>query len=341
MRGVASCHPTNARAENGRTVPQRTLWLSDFGATPSASHRGRPATPDDPRASPDSGAPVVKRDRVGTCARPGRPRTLPHGPGHGARPRRNVMAAQRPLTRRTRAGLGIGAGVLALGIIGSFSDHSPGTTPAADERAAATSTAAPTTHGAQPLRAVVATTPTPSPAVVSAAPPKPLMTMTCPAGGTNSSPVFGQQIAAAAPYTVVIDYGDGDRYENDGQHLGAIFSHTYSAAGSFAVTAVLTDATGQTANAACTYGWTRPTPAPVVRSSSGSPSAGSRGGTSTSSGGSGGDTYTNVDGNEVHSPVKAPAAPAGATAHCKDGTWSFSQHRQGTCSGHGGVASWI
>src|SRR4051794_19282545 len=301
MRGVASCHSTNARAENGRTLPQRTLRLSDFGATPSASHRGCPATPDDPRASPDSVAPVVKRDRVGTCARPGRPRTLPHGPGHGARPRRNVMAAQRPLTRRTRAGLGIGAGVLALGIIGSFSDHSTGTTPAADERAAATSTAAPTTHGAQPLRAVVATTPPPSPAVVSAAPPKPLITMTCPAGGTNSSPVFGQQITAAAPYTVVIDHGDGDRYENDGQHLGAIFSHTYSAAGSFAVAAVLTDATGQTANAACTYSWTKPAPAPapVVRSNTGGSSGSSGGGTS-SGGGSGGGSSDPAPAGSVH-----------------------------------------
>ncbi len=32
--------------------------------------------------------------------------------------------------------------------------------------------------------------------------------------------------------------------------------------------------------------------------------------------------------------------PAGATAKCNDGTYSFSQHRQGTCSHHGGVAVW-
>jgi hypothetical protein len=56
---------------------------------------------------------------------------------------------------------------------------------------------------------------------------------------------------------------------------------------------------------------------------------------------SGGDTYTNVDGNQVHVPVQAPSAPAGATAHCRDGSWSFSRHRSGTCSGHGGVAQWL
>ncbi|WP_084143898.1 DUF3761 domain-containing protein [Amycolatopsis taiwanensis] len=52
-------------------------------------------------------------------------------------------------------------------------------------------------------------------------------------------------------------------------------------------------------------------------------------------------TYQNVDGVCVKRPVQAPAPPAGATAKCKDGTYSFSQHRSGTCSGHGGVAQWL
>ncbi|NCT55017.1 DUF3761 domain-containing protein [Candidatus Falkowbacteria bacterium] len=51
--------------------------------------------------------------------------------------------------------------------------------------------------------------------------------------------------------------------------------------------------------------------------------------------------YTNVDGNTVHSPAFAPSVPAGASAVCKDGTYSFSQNRRGTCSGHGGVARWL
>ncbi|GAA3439526.1 hypothetical protein GCM10018954_091470 [Kutzneria kofuensis] len=55
----------------------------------------------------------------------------------------------------------------------------------------------------------------------------------------------------------------------------------------------------------------------------------------------GADQYRNVDGVCVHRPVAAPGPPAGATAKCKDGTYSFSQHRQGTCSGHGGVAIWL
>jgi hypothetical protein len=34
-------------------------------------------------------------------------------------------------------------------------------------------------------------------------------------------------------------------------------------------------------------------------------------------------------------------APPGATALCKDGTYSFSQTHSGTCSHHGGVAQWL
>ncbi len=53
--------------------------------------------------------------------------------------------------------------------------------------------------------------------------------------------------------------------------------------------------------------------------------------------------YTNVDGNSVHAPAYSldGDVPAGATARCRDGTYSFSQNRRGTCSHHGGVASWL
>src|ERR1700704_1650672 len=38
----------------------------------------------------------------------------------------------------------------------------------------------------------------------------------------------------------------------------------------------------------------------------------------------------------------APSAPPpGATALCRDGTYSYSQHHSGTCSHHGGVARWL
>jgi Protein of unknown function (DUF3761) len=33
--------------------------------------------------------------------------------------------------------------------------------------------------------------------------------------------------------------------------------------------------------------------------------------------------------------------PVGATARCVDGTYSYSQHRSGTCSHHGGVVEWL
>jgi len=51
--------------------------------------------------------------------------------------------------------------------------------------------------------------------------------------------------------------------------------------------------------------------------------------------------YTNKDGQRVQSPTYYDKAPAGATAQCRDGTYSFSQHHQGTCSHHGGVAKWL
>jgi len=51
--------------------------------------------------------------------------------------------------------------------------------------------------------------------------------------------------------------------------------------------------------------------------------------------------YTNVNGKHIPSPVKTPSAPTGATAKCRDGSYSFSQHHQGTCSHHGGVATWL
>src|SRR5215472_5453925 len=49
--------------------------------------------------------------------------------------------------------------------------------------------------------------------------------------------------------------------------------------------------------------------------------------------------YRNSTGVCVHRPVKTQnsSVPAGATAQCRDGSYSFSQHRSGTCSHHGGV----
>ncbi|TSD65650.1 G5 domain-containing protein [Aeromicrobium piscarium] len=52
-------------------------------------------------------------------------------------------------------------------------------------------------------------------------------------------------------------------------------------------------------------------------------------------------TYVNSAGNSVCRPHESDQAPAGATARCQDGTYSHSQSRRGTCSGHGGVAAWL
>ncbi|HKR84631.1 MAG TPA: DUF3761 domain-containing protein [Terriglobales bacterium] len=51
--------------------------------------------------------------------------------------------------------------------------------------------------------------------------------------------------------------------------------------------------------------------------------------------------YTNSSGHRVHTPVHALSSPPRATARCRDGSYSFSEHHRGTCSRHGGVSSWL
>jgi TolB-like protein len=50
-------------------------------------------------------------------------------------------------------------------------------------------------------------------------------------------------------------------------------------------------------------------------------------------------SYVNSQGNTVCRPSSSNTG--GATAVCKDGTYSYSQNRRGTCSRHGGVARWL
>ena len=54
-------------------------------------------------------------------------------------------------------------------------------------------------------------------------------------------------------------------------------------------------------------------------------------------------SYINSDGKMVHKPAhsKSGKKPADATAQCADGSYSFSKHHRGTCSGHGGVVEWF
>lgn len=51
--------------------------------------------------------------------------------------------------------------------------------------------------------------------------------------------------------------------------------------------------------------------------------------------------YTNSKGNTIQSPTQYDKQPAGATAQCRDGSYSFSQNHRGTCSHHGGVSRWL
>ncbi len=53
--------------------------------------------------------------------------------------------------------------------------------------------------------------------------------------------------------------------------------------------------------------------------------------------------YVNHAGEVVHSPsaTVSHTVPAGASAVCGDGSYSFSRSRRGTCSHHGGVAQWL
>ena len=61
----------------------------------------------------------------------------------------------------------------------------------------------------------------------------------------------------------------------------------------------------------------------------------------------GGGTYENSDGLCIPDPSvpggggSGGAIPAGVTAVCRDGDYSYSTHHSGTCSGHGGVSQWL
>lgn len=52
------------------------------------------------------------------------------------------------------------------------------------------------------------------------------------------------------------------------------------------------------------------------------------------------DTGSGIAGGAPGTPGTT-GTPAGATAICRDGDYSFSTHHSGTCSGHGGVRQWL
>ncbi|MEU3993057.1 DUF3761 domain-containing protein [Streptomyces platensis] len=88
-----------------------------------------------------------------------------------------------------------------------------------------------------------------------------------------------------------------------------------------------------------------PTGDPAGDGSSGtsgsSSSSGADGGGSSGSSGSSGSTGSDGGSSSTSGGEEEAQAPAGASAQCNDGTYSYSAHRRGTCSHHHGVAVWL
>jgi len=51
--------------------------------------------------------------------------------------------------------------------------------------------------------------------------------------------------------------------------------------------------------------------------------------------------YVNSDGRTIHSPSNPSPGKHLPVQPLTDGSFSFSQDRQGTCSHHGGVSTWL
>lgn len=183
----------------------------------------------------------------------------------------------------------VGVAVAGLGVIGAGESllQAADSQPVPTQVAAEPTSSAPATTRPTSSRPVQAAASTVAPTTTAATAttslplrPAPVMLMTCPSAAAGAVPVFDRQISAAGPFSVTIDYGDGEVYANDDHNLGAVFSHRYPSAGTFVVQAVLTDVAGLTATASCSYTWNAPQPvlAPVPAPVVGSTSANSGGG---------------------------------------------------------------
>ncbi|HTB27320.1 MAG TPA: DUF3761 domain-containing protein [Steroidobacteraceae bacterium] len=76
--------------------------------------------------------------------------------------------------------------------------------------------------------------------------------------------------------------------------------------------------------------------APPASGSAMKAAAGSSGSSS-----SGSSTASTPSSSSSNSTTTGNTDPTGATAKCKDGTYSKSKHHSGTCSKHGGVDQWM
>lgn len=179
-----------------------------------------------------------------TGARP--PRRPPAGSSaSGSRDTRRRREERKK--RNQRLGVVIGAVALGGAAIGSVIAGMAGESEPSAQPPSASSSPAPSS-GAE---AVAATAGPTAPAAPSSVVP---MAISCPTGA-GASPLFGHDIVVPEPYTITIDYGDGDVYTNDSDNLDAIFSHTYGEPGTYTVTAEITSSAGGTATSTCDYTW--------------------------------------------------------------------------------------
>jgi len=126
--------------------------------------------------------------------------------------------------------------------------------------------------------------------------------------------------------SIRLDHGDGasttattsTHFETEG-----FFEHEYYEPGRYTFRFTITDAVGQTATDSCTWTWSGPSvfsySPDAVNVSTPCPSG----------------YYLNADNWCIPSPTLTPYK--GWTARCRDGYYSYSATRSGTCSYHGGV----
>ena len=165
---------------------------------------------------------------------------------------------------------------------------------------------------------------------------KPVLVLDCGPSVVTDAPthriLFGQTSTrgSGSIESYAVEFGDGQRASGTDPQI--VFNHEYTAPGAYDVSAVASASDGLDAYASCRFDWSRPLPpAPAVSQAvPSSPEPCANGSFLDSNGASACRPYpTNTD------------TPAGATAICKDGSISFSLHRSGTCSGHGGVQIWL